>query len=102
MICILLGNGTLDDVGLIPHWLDEEDPRPATEQLDEHYAHGGGWRPFPGFALNFKSLQMSYPGDPPMFPLAIMRLRKEMILVYPHAWVVVIRPNRTYEVCRMD
>ena len=35
MNVILMNGGTPDHVGIIPHWLDEDDKRPAKEQLDE-------------------------------------------------------------------
>ena len=98
---VLLNGGTPDTVGLIPMWLDKDDPRPAKEQLDEHYQHGGGWRPFKGFKL-LRNHSIKYPGDPELKPLAILRLRGEMIAVYPHAWVMILQKDGTFEVCRMD
>ena len=65
----LIDGATLDDVGLIPHFLDENDPRPAREQFDEHYQHGGGWQPFEGFKFKIKTNEIKYPGDPAMKPL---------------------------------
>ena len=100
-IIILAPGATLDHVGLIPHWLDEDDPRPAKEQLGENYAHGGGWQPFEGFELR-KNRSIKYPGDEPMAPLAMMRMRDEMILIYPHAWVLILQKDGSFEVCRMD
>ena len=93
---------TLDDVGLIPYMLDENDSDSAAKQLDKNYTHGGCWRPMEGFTLNNK-LQLCYPEDPPLDPLAMASLRDEVIIVYPHAWVVV-RNQKTlkFEVCRMD
>ena len=102
MLCRLINGGTPDDVGLIPGMLDADDPRPAHEQLDSGYPHGGGWRPFKGFAFNHDRLTLKYPGDPVMKPLAMMQLREEIILVYPHAWVLILQPTNTYEICRMD
>lgn len=40
---------TPEMLGLIPSFLSESDPRPAREQFDENYQHGGGWRPLPNF-----------------------------------------------------
>jgi hypothetical protein len=98
---VLLNGGTPDHVGPIPLWLNEDDPRPAKEQLDEHYQHGGGWQPFEGFKL-LKNHSIKYPGDPELKLLAIMRLREEMIAVYPHAWVMILQKDGSYEICRMD
>ena len=41
-----------DDLGLLPSMLSEHDPRPAREQFDARYGHGGGWRPFTGFRFD--------------------------------------------------
>ena len=98
---VLLNGGTPDHVGPIPLWLDEADPRPAKQQLDEHYRHGGGWQPFEGFKL-LKGGHIKYPGDPPNEPLAMMQLREEIIMVYPHAWVMILQKDGSHEICRMD
>jgi hypothetical protein len=91
---------TIDHIGLIPSFLDENDPRPAREQLDEGYAHGGGWRPFKGHELTDDGLV--YPGDPPSPLLASTKLRDERILVFLHAWVAIVQPDGSFEVARMD
>ena len=101
MNVVLLNGGTPDHVGMIPHWLDESDMRNAREQLDEHYQHGGGWQPFHGFKLK-KDLSLSYPGDPPHKPLALMKLRDEVVAIYQYGWVMILQPNGSFEVCRMD
>ena len=98
---VLLNGGTPDDFGLIPLMLNEDDPSPAREQLDRQYQHGGGWQPFAGFKL-LRNHSIKYPGDPELKPLAIMRLRGEMIAVYPHAWVMILQKDGSFEICRMD
>jgi len=99
---LLLQKGVTPEVfGIIPAWLDEEDPRPAAEQIDEHYQHGGGWDPFKGFKLN-KDGSIVYPGDEPLQPLAVIKLRDELITMYPHAWVLILQTDGTFEICRMD
>lgn len=90
-----------DHVGDIPHMLCEEDQQSATQQFHAGYGHGGGWRPFKGFEL-LPDDSISYPGDSVHKPIAEMRLRHERILVYECAWVAVIQPDRSYEICRMD
>jgi hypothetical protein len=89
-------------IGILPHWLDEGDPRPAREQLDEHYAHGGGWRPFSGFEMDPETFAIKYPGDPAHVPLAGLMFRNELILFYESAWVAIIQRDKTYEIARMD
>jgi len=47
-------------------------------------------------------MTLTYPGDPPLKPVATSMLRDEMILVYPYAWVVIVQPSGDYEVSRCD
>jgi hypothetical protein len=86
--------------GLIPSFLNEEDERSAAQQFGEMYKFGG-WRPFEGFTLG-EDNSLTYPGDPPLKPMAWAKLRDEVIIVYRHAWVAVIQPDRSFEVARMD
>lgn len=87
--------------GFIPMWIDETDSRPAAKQLHDHYQHGGGWQPFTGFTLKDNNT-LTYPGDPPTRPLVEAKFRDELIVMYNYAWVAIIQPDRTFEVCRMD
>lgn len=87
-------------LGFIPDFLNEDDPRPAKEQFNANYAHGGGWRPMRGWTRT--GWQMRYPGDPPMEPLALMQLHDELVYIYPHAWVVILQPDNSFEISRMD
>lgn len=90
-----------DHLGFIPSFLSLADPRPAREQLDSAYAHGGGWAPFKGFTLG-EDKCLHYPGDRPMCPIAETTLRDETIRLYEHSWVVIEQKDGSYEVCRMD
>lgn len=89
-----------DHVGFLPQFLDERDPRPAREQFHANYQHGGGWHPMEGY--RFENSLLLYPGDPPLVPLARMKLRGEMILVYECGIVNIVQPNGDFEVARMD
>lgn len=89
-------------LGYIPQFLSHIDPRSAREQLDAGYAHGGGWNPMSGWRLDPTTHSLTYPGDPPLHPIAHAELRDEQIFVYPHAWVVIISPAGDFEVARMD
>ena len=94
---------TQEALGYLPSFLDEGDPRPAKEQLDSGYRHGGGWDPQPGFRLSMDSDNiLFYPGDPPLRPLARAKLRNELIVIYEHSYVAIIQPDHSFEVCRMD
>jgi len=90
---------TPDHLGIIPFFLDDKDPKPAKEQFDTNYV--SGWRPFTGHTLN-KDNTLSYLGDPDISPLASCQFRDELILIYPYAWVAIIQPDRSCEICRMD
>lgn len=94
---------TMEHLGAIPYWLSDSDSREAKEQLHIAYGHGGGWRPFNGFKLG-KDNSLSYPGDPPQLPIAEFTFdnKPERVFMYEHAWVAIIYPDRSFEVCRMD
>lgn len=95
-------------LGHIPDWLNEANPAPARDQLHHAYVHGGGWWTMPGWSMDRKSLAITYDGDPPLNPVALIHFRDETIAVYPHAWVAIIRhplngwAEFTFEVARMD
>ena len=74
-------------------WLDEDDPRPAREQLDERYRFAGGWRPFNGFTMSEGGM-IKFPGDPALRPVAAMQLRDELIMIYRYGWVAIVHARR--------
>lgn len=92
---------TLDHIGCIPDMLSRLNPKPAREQLNDGYGHGGGWRPQPGFKLD-EDDRLKYPGDPWLLPLFEILLRKERVVIYEYGIVAVIQADRSFEVCRMD
>jgi hypothetical protein len=97
----MLKNGVEpDDLGLLPSFLDDADPRPAREQLDANYPWGGYWRTQPA-SIDAKH-RLCYPGDPPQDWLAMTMLRGESILVYPGSFVVILQPDRSFVFQRMD
>ena len=65
-------------VGRIPEFFDETDPRPAREQADENYAHGGGCHPTPNLKLRIEGdayvLDSVFSEDPPMRELSRAKL----------------------------
>jgi hypothetical protein len=95
------GDSVSDFVGLIPLFLDEGNPASAREQFNKSYAHGGGWMPMPGWKMNVLG-QIIYPGDPPMTPVAVAKLRDETIFIYRHAWVAIVQKDFAFEVARVD
>lgn len=89
-----------DALGYIPNFLSNEDKTPAKEQFDQHYV--GGWNKLNGFTLDPKTMKLKYPGDPSMLPLYKAELGCEKIYVYPHAWVLILQADGSFEVARMD
>jgi hypothetical protein len=88
-------------LGIIPTFLDLNDPRPAREQFDERYI--SGWRPSKSeWQFDRETLTLQYPEDPPLSPLAYTLLRDELIVFYPHEFVMIASPGRPIEVMRMD
>lgn len=88
-------------LGFIPTFLSERDPRPAAEQFDDAYRHGGGWHPFEGFKM-LPDGSLKYPGDPAYQILAQAKLRDETISIYEHAWVAIVQKDGSFQVSRMD
>lgn len=89
-----------EHLGYLANFLDERDPRPAREQLDAAYRHGGGWVRFEGFTMLEDGL--SYPGDPTMVLIAETKLRDETIRFYNGSWVAIVQSDGSYEIARMD
>jgi hypothetical protein len=91
-------------LGILPVFFDEADPRPAREQIHERYAHGGGWHKFSGFELKMdkRGWYLAYPEDPPMREIARGKLRDELILLFDHNWVAIVQKDDTFEVARVD
>ena len=90
-----------DLIGLIPAFFEEDDPRPATAQINDRYAHGGGWHPISGWKL-LNDGSILYEGDPPLSPVAWTHLRDETIIIYRYAWVAIIATDGSFEVARCD
>lgn len=91
---------TMDHLGLIPSFLDEEDIRPAAMQFDENYC--GGWLPQKGHTLDPTTRALKYPGDPDLRPLFMSMLDEELIIVYDCGYVAIVQPDETFEVSRLS
>lgn len=52
------------DLGYLPGFFDAADPRPARQQIDQNYGHGGGWRPMEGWTMNPGSKVLELPRRP--------------------------------------
>jgi hypothetical protein len=89
------------DLGYLPQLITDIDVTVA-KQLAVTYAHGGGWRPQSGFTLDIESMTLTYPGDPPMRPLAMSVLRTEKLFFYPYSYLCVVQQDGSFEVSRVD
>lgn len=91
-------------VGFIPHFLDRDNPKGAVEQINDNYAHGGGWNDFEGFKMRLTEdgFALEYEGDPPLPARSVARLRNELIAVFDYGWVAVIQLDATFRVARID
>lgn len=92
-------------LGYIPQIITSGDPRPVIEQVNDRYAHGGGWNSFGKgkWILNRKAMSIQYPGDPPHLPLAHAQISEtEAVWVYECAWVLIDRGGDDWEISRMD
>ncbi len=91
--------------GFIPQWLSENDPRPAVDQIDAAYGHGGGWNDFKGFTLSGApeiGYYLSYLGDPPTHELSRATLRNETLVLFEYSWFAVIQADGSFRVARID
>jgi hypothetical protein len=111
---IWIGQGTLnahaaaafsDMLGNLPDFLSVHDKRGAAEQFAANYPFGG-WNTSLTDRFRFTATlgeeRLVFPGDPAMKPLAWTTLRDERILLFPHSWVVVVAPDDSFEVARLD
>lgn len=101
-----LSFGWQSNIGLIPSFFSDLDPRPAKEQINERYAFGGGWHPFPSFVVVDPAdplVLQGHPEDPPLYAIAEAKLRDETIRLYePGSWLAIFQPDGTFEVSRCD
>jgi hypothetical protein len=88
----------IEDWGIIPSFLDTEDPRPARAQFDAHY----GWRGFPGVTFIPETKTLTYPGYPPLEPIGGLWFRNELLLLFDFAWTVIVEPDDIWRVVRLD
>ena len=93
---------TPEHLGFLPGFLDADDPRPAREQIDASYQHGGGWQPFEGFKFDPGRLTLKYPGDPAFKAIAMTTLRDETLYFFDHDWLLILQPDGVWEVARVN
>jgi hypothetical protein len=101
---VLAPKTRFEDLGLLTLMLDDSDPRTASQQFDEHYC--GGWFPSQGIngtgKMHPTNFTFSYPGDPPLRPIAMTKLRDEIVVFYDHGFVAIFQPDGKWEMARLD
>jgi hypothetical protein len=91
-----------DVLGFLPDIILSSDRRPVKEQLQDRYAHGGGYRHIPGFTMDEYNV-MTYPGDPPYKPTAAAMINGELVIFYRQGSLLAILKSPTeFEVTRVD
>lgn len=96
------GQALYNLAGWIPSFLVADNKDNAQTQFNQNYSHGGGWSPFSDKWVLHDDDSIEYPGDPTYKPLAYTYLHNQKVVVYPHAWVAIINPDKSFEVARMD
>lgn len=95
-------NGPIENiVGDIKFFAHESDEDSLKDQFNKRYSFGGGWSPMEGFTMD-KNKSITYPEDPPLYPLAIAKFRNQEVIIYNHSWVVILEQDGTFEASRMD
>ena len=91
--------------GAIPTFLDPEDPRSVVDQINERYAHGGGWidlKTGEG-AWDFSPMGvLTYPGDPELSPIGFTKIHEELVFFYAHGMVAILVSTGDFRVARLD
>lgn len=92
--------------GFLPEIIQSGDDRPAAEQLDARYAHGGGFMPFEGFTLNrwetVGKAFITYPEDPPLREVSRAVLRDETLILFECEWLAIVQKGGSYKITRVD
>jgi hypothetical protein len=92
-----------DHLGYLTEIIVADDSRPVREQLEDRYRHGGGWRPITGFRLNRRTMVLTYPEDPPFYPIARTQIGNETVFFYPQcSLLLIMQEDGSYAVTRVD
>ena len=90
-------------LGIVPMFFNTSDPRPAAQQVDANYQHGGGWEPLPHCKpVPEIPFAFSYPGDPVFVPVAVAKLRAEVIVLYQGSFLGIWQRDGSFEISRVD
>jgi hypothetical protein len=95
-----------DSLGHIPSFLHIDDERPAKEQIDANYQHGGGWREANTdghwkLIPERKQLQ-GHPDDEPYNLIASCWVGDDQVHLYDSAWCAIVHADGSMSVARLD
>ena len=90
------------DLSVLATIITDDDPRPLNEQIQDKYAHGGGYLACKGFTLDFDRLALLYSGDPALRPLAHTTVRNERFVLFEADFCAIIQPDNSYDIVRMS
>lgn len=101
------------NAGFLTQIISEADERPAEAQLNDRYAHGGGFFEFKGFKLVHTETTggsyLVYPGDPKILEVARceLPLSKEILVLFQGSWLAIIQKfpgpdGRHAKIARVD
>jgi len=78
--------------GFIPEMLSDTNPKPLWEQIDDNYAHGGGWVDFDGFKIlsggESEPFVIQYSGDPKSYEIGRAFSEKECLALFEYSFVL--------------
>lgn len=93
-------------IGFLDRIFLKGDKRTAKEQMNDRYAHGGGFYTNDDWATKFRVLRsgaIKYPGDQALYPVATTKLDSgETVIVYDGAFVRIVQEDGSYVITRMD
>lgn len=97
----------MEEAGFLPEILLTSDPRPVSEQLNDRYAHGGGYQvsgsPI-AWALDRSAefATLTYPRDPPMLELSRATINNELCILFDSSFMAIVQPDSSFAVVRVD
>ena len=107
-----LSNWTNNEVtGLLPEIIWQDDPRPAREQFNDRYAHGGGWNPMKGWlfkpgpdgeaTLVFQSNDEEDDAEE-YREMSRTTINSEILILFDCEFLAIVQPDGSFEVDRVD
>lgn len=94
----------LDAFGFIPMMLSPTNMTPMWKQVDQGYAHGGGWNDFDGFEVSTDDegkYMLTYPGDPAYHERGRIVFGDEMLVIFDYSWVLWVHGDE-HKIARID